>query len=110
MRRLRGRGPGLHGASTVPEPPIGSGPGAKHHVVDPPLAIEPLDRRADTDAMPEGHDVPQPAESEMLSKTRGSILEFKAPAAAEDPQEANRAFIAALRAGDPRAREQLVER
>lgn len=51
-----------------------------------------------------------PVEPTMLSKTRGSILEFKPPAAAEDPQEANRAFIAALRAGDPHAREVLVER
>jgi RNA polymerase sigma-70 factor (ECF subfamily) len=51
-----------------------------------------------------------PVEPTMQSKTHGSILEFKPPAAAEDPQEANRAFIAALRAGDPRAREVLVER
>ena len=60
--------------------------------------------------MPEGQGVPHPADSSMQSKTRGSILEFKQPAAAEDRQEANRAFIAALRAGDPSAREVLVER
>ena len=72
MRRLRGRGLGLHGASTVPEPPAGSSPDANR-------PLEPLDPRADTDAMPEGHGVPQPVESEMQSKTRGSILEFKPP-------------------------------
>src|SRR5438034_888728 len=102
MRRLRGRGLGHHGASTSPEGSRGSVPLA-------PTGPEPLEHRPDTDAVPEGQGVPQPAESSMQSKTRGSILEFRPPAAAEDPQEANRVFIAALRAGDPRAREALVE-
>src|SRR3954470_22149070 len=92
MRRLRGRGVPLPGVST------------------PPVRSEPQERRADTDAVPVGPETPVPVEPTMLSKTHGSILEFKPPAAAEDPQEANRAFIAALRAGDPRAREVLVER
>ena len=42
--------------------------------------------------------------------SHGSLLEFRAPVPEVDPQEANRAFIAGLRAGDPRAREILVER
>jgi RNA polymerase sigma-70 factor (ECF subfamily) len=46
----------------------------------------------------------------MMPKSHGSILKFRPAAAEVDPQEANRAFIAGLRAGDPRAREVLVER
>src|ERR1700704_3089230 len=118
MRRLRGRGPGPHGASMDLEPSEGSRPagdldpstGPTPPDVPAPPSLEPQDRRPDTDAVPEGQGVPQPVESPMLSKTRGSILEFKPPAAAEDVQEANWAFIAALRAGDARAREALVER
>ena len=46
----------------------------------------------------------------MPSKTHGSLLEFRPSTAEVDAQEANRAFITALRAGDPQAREVLVER